>query len=79
MTHHRMQEWPDMPGDGEDGDAIIFSTDMSAQDWDRHKSWYDAWQCLGGNAGTGPSAPGTPGTGGTGGLLFGQNGMTGLP
>jgi hypothetical protein len=22
MTHHRVQEWPDMPGDGEDGDAI---------------------------------------------------------
>lgn len=26
MTHYRAraQEWPDMPGDGEDGDAIIF-------------------------------------------------------
>ena len=38
-----------MPRDGEHGDAIIFSTDWPAQDWDRHKSWYDAWQWLGGH------------------------------
>ena len=42
-----------MPGDGEDGDAIIFSPELPAQDWDHHKSWYDAWQCLGGNANPG--------------------------
>jgi hypothetical protein len=63
-----------MPRDGEHGDAMIFSTDWPAQDWDRHKSWYDAWQWLGGSANSGdaievldPGNSGDPGhTGATG-------------
>lgn len=48
MTTYRIQEWPDMPGDGE-GDAIIFG-DGWPDVYERHKSWEEAWQWLAGNA-----------------------------
>lgn len=38
-----------MDGDGEEGDAIVFSSDWPAEDWERIKSPYEAWQWLGGN------------------------------
>lgn len=52
MTTYRVQEWPDMPGDGE-GDAIIFGDDWPAQDYERHKSWEVAWLWLSGNTNPG--------------------------
>jgi hypothetical protein len=39
-----------MPGDGGHGDAIVFSTDWPSEDWERQKSWCDAWMWLEGNA-----------------------------
>lgn len=49
MTHYRVQEWPIMPGDGGNGDAIIFSSEWPPEDWQRHKSWHEAWDWLAGN------------------------------
>lgn len=48
-TYYRIQHWPDMPGDGGDGDAIVFSNDWPDGDWQRLKSWHEAWDWLGGN------------------------------
>lgn len=49
MANYRIQHWPDMPGDGEEGDAIIFSDEWRRGDWERHKSWDEAWLWLAGN------------------------------
>jgi hypothetical protein len=49
MTHYRIQEWPDMPGE-DGGDAIVFSSEWPAGDWERHRSWSEAWYWVGGNA-----------------------------
>jgi len=38
-----------MPGDGGEGDAIIFSSEWPDGDWERRKSWYEAWVWLEGN------------------------------
>lgn len=46
MTHYRVQHWPDMPGDGGNGDAIIFRSDWPPEDWERQKSWWEAWMWL---------------------------------
>lgn len=35
---------------GADGDAIVFSSDWAPQDWERHRSWHDAWAWIGGSA-----------------------------
>jgi hypothetical protein len=35
---------------GEEGDAIIFSSEWPTEDWERHKSWHEAWNWLEGNA-----------------------------
>lgn len=65
MTDYRIQEWPDMPGDGGEGDAIIFSSDWPTEDWERHKSSTVAWLWLEGNTNPGdtievlPPEPGT--------------------
>lgn len=64
MTHYRIQHWPDMRGDTplewhyygdtaeeyERGDTIIFSTEWPPNDWERHKSWHEAWMWLSGTA-----------------------------
>jgi len=49
MTQYRVQHWPDMPGDREQGDTVIFSSHWSHRDWERHKSWEEAWYWLAGN------------------------------
>lgn len=49
MTHFRVQEWPDMPGDAGEGDAIVFSDQWPRGGWERHKSWPEAWAWLAGN------------------------------
>jgi len=38
-----------MPGDGGEGDAIIFSSDWPSNDWMRYKSWDEAWMQLSGD------------------------------
>lgn len=43
---YRIQERPNMPGDG---DAIIFRSGWHG-DYERHKSWHEAWGWLEGNA-----------------------------
>jgi hypothetical protein len=52
-----------------------FSPELPAQDWDRHNSWYDAGQWLGGNANPGDTIEVLdPGTGGS---LYGTTGPYG--
>lgn len=53
MADYRIQTWLDMPGDGDEGDAIIFSSEYREGDWDRHKSSYEAWLWLEGNTNPG--------------------------
>lgn len=53
MTRYKIQHWPDMPGDGGDGDAIIYSSDWGKERgrdlYERHKSWEEAWAWIAGN------------------------------
>jgi hypothetical protein len=53
MSEYRIQERPDMPGDGGEGDAVIFCSDWPADTYDRHKSSGEAWLWLGGELGPG--------------------------
>jgi hypothetical protein len=49
MTTYKVQHWPDMPGDGGEGDALVYSTKWEPKLYERHKSWEEAWAWIAGN------------------------------
>jgi hypothetical protein len=47
--HYEIEQWPEMPGDGGEGDVIILSDLWPEGDWERQKSWDEGWGWFEGN------------------------------